>query len=123
VLIDPEITCADVASVAYHEWTHIAQVVYYGGTTTPDGTVVSDLVDGNTGRPYQVPIQELVADCATLLLTDEYGDDLGPRAYLQMTGGCPPDLLAMAREIVTNAGVKLTPGKASALGSAGAGVA
>lgn len=118
VMLDPELDCADVPSVAYHEWTHIAQADHYGGTATLTATVTSDLVD-KTGHPHKVAVQEVVADCAAMLLADEFGDARGPRPYMAMLGGCPPDMLAMAREVVTSAGVKLAEGGASPLGAVG----
>lgn len=116
--------CTEVPGTAWHEWAHFAQADYYGdATTTLRGRVTSDLVDATTKRPFTVAVHEVVADCAAMLLADQYGDrpDRGP--YLRMLGGCPPDMLAMAREIVTHAGVTLTAGTSSALGSVGAGVA
>lgn len=122
VLLDPGMGC-DLTATIYHEWAHVAEVVYYGGDATPEGEIVSDLTDEVTGKPYVIDVQEAVADCASVLLLDEF--DLGPRqhSYLPRLGGCAPEQLALARDIVTNAGVKLTPGKVSALGSVGAGVA
>lgn len=121
VLLDPDMSC-DLTATIRHEWAHVAQVDYYGGTTTPSGTIVSDQVD-QSGEPYVLDVQEIVADCASMLLSDEFGDGPADRSYLPMLGGCPPDMLAMAREIVTHAGVQLTPATSSALGSVGAGVA
>jgi hypothetical protein len=123
VMIDPHIDCTDVPSVAYHEWTHIAQADYYGGGGLLDTTVTSDLVDDATGRPHEVSIHEVVADCAAMLLTDEHGDDPGPRPYMGMLGGCPADMLARAREVITQAGAELTDSAVSPLSEVGAAVA
>lgn len=122
VLLDPELKCSDVASVAYHEWTHIAQTDYYGGAGMLDSTITSDVVDEETGRPHEVSVPEVVADCAAMLLASEYGDELGPRPYLQMLGGCPPDMVRMAQEIVTHAGVELPESGHDSLGSVGSAV-
>lgn len=121
VLLDPGMGC-DLRATIRHEWAHIAQVEYYGGDNTPNGTIISDQVDDH-GDPYVLDVQEIVADCASYLLTDEVGGGQPDRSYLPMLGGCPPEMLGLAREIVTHAGVRLTPGTASALGSVGAGVA
>jgi hypothetical protein len=124
VLIDPEIDCADVAQVAFHEWTHIAVARQLGDAAQPPtGTVTSDLVDDKTGKPFVVDRHEIVADCASLLLLDEYGYPPAWHVYAGMVGGCSPDLLTSAAEVIERAGVKLTDGTATALGSVGAGVA
>lgn len=122
VLLDPGMSC-DLAATIRHEWAHIAQVDYYGGDTTPNGTLISDLVDEDTGKHYELDVQEIVADCVSYLLTDEAGITQPDRSYLPMLGGCPAAQLGLAREVVTHAGVTLTPGTSSALGSVGAGVA
>lgn len=122
VILDPDMTC-NIRSTIFHEWVHLAQVVYYGGTTTPEGEVVSDIVDEKTGRPYRVPVQEVVADCGSLLLVDKFGGEQPSRSYLPMIGGCPAHLLALAHDVVTNAGVSLPAGRAASLAAIGSGVA
>jgi hypothetical protein len=104
VLLDPQLDCADVPAVAYHEWTHIAQADYYGGDGVPDTTVTSDLLDEETGRPHVVSVHEVVADCAAML------------------GGCPPDMLARAREVITQAGAELTASTVEPLAEVGTAV-
>lgn len=117
--LDPDLDCRDIPAVAYHEWTHIAQVDYYGGDGLLGGTITSDLVDEKSGRPHEVAVHEVVADCAAMLLADEHGDAHGPRPYLSMLGGCPPDTMGMARDVVTAAGVELTDSVQVASGSVG----
>ena len=122
VLLDPDMRC-DLRGTIFHEWGHLAQIKYYGGDTTPDGELVSDVVDKKTGQPYRVAVQEVAADCISVLLVGEYGGEQPPRSYLPMIGGCPVDLLALARDMVTGAGVRLDPGSAVPLDVAGAGAA
>ena len=121
VLIDPRLECAEVPGVVVHEWTHIVQADLYGGGL-PDGTLTSDLVDDHTGRRFEVPVQEVVADCAAALLTGAWTgtSDRGP--YLRMLGGCPADMAARAREVLAHGGVTLDDGRAP-LSQVGAGVA
>lgn len=121
VLLDPGMKC-NLRGTILHEWMHLAEIEYYGGNT-PEGTLTSDLLDEDTGRQYVIPVQEVVADCGSLLLLDEFGFKPVTHSYLQRLGGCPPDTLALAREIALDAGVRLTSGNAFALASVGAGVA
>lgn len=123
-LLHAGMDCVDVPATVWHEWAHFAQARYYGdAATTLDGRIVSDLINDDTGEPFTVAVHEVVADCAAMLLADQYGalPDRGP--YLAMLGGCPPDMLAMARDIIGHAGVTLHPGTASPLAAVGAGVA
>lgn len=122
VLLDPDMSC-DLQVTVWHEWAHIAEVDYYGGDTTPGGQVTSDLIDEETGRPYVVDVQEIVADCISVLIADEMGAAPKPHSYLQRTGGCDPGQLALARDIATSAGVRLSPGTGTALNAIGSGVA
>lgn len=121
VLLDPDMDCSLVATIA-HEWGHLASIVYYGGDQTPEGSMISDVVDESTGRPYKVSVQEIVADCISVLLLDEMGLKQPARAYLPRVGGCPPDIFALASDIVTSAGARLTPGNATSLAAIGHGV-
>lgn len=122
VLLDPGMSC-DLQVTVWHEWGHIAEVEYYGGDTTPEGQVVSDLVDEKTGLPYVVDVQEIVADCISVLIADEVGAAPKPHSYLQRTGGCDSGQLALARDIATHAGVRLSPGTGTTLAVIGSGVA
>lgn len=122
VLLDPGMGC-DLTATIRHEWAHIAQVHYYGGDSTPSGTLVSDQVDPDTGRNYELDVQEIVADCVSYLLTDEAGTAQPGRSYLPRLGGCPPEQLALAREVIEHAGVRLTEGTATPLSESGSAVA
>lgn len=122
VLLDPDMGC-DLQVTIWHEWGHIAEVEYYGGDTTPEGQVVSNLIDEKTGQPYVVDVQEIVADCISVLIADEMGAAPKPHSYLQRTGGCGPGQLALARDIATNASARLTPGTGTTLAAVGSGVA
>lgn len=124
VLIDPEIRCADVAAVAFHEWTHVATATQFGDAAQPPtGTVTSDLVDEETKQPYVVARHEVVADCASALLLDEHGYPPARHVYADMMGGCAPDLMASAREVLGQAGVRLAEGTATPLSEVGSAVA
>lgn len=121
VLLDPGMKC-ELRSTIFHEWLHLAEIEYYGGGT-PDGTVTSDLLDEDTGKRFVIPVQEVVADCGSLALLDEFGHEPTVHSYLQRLGGCPPDTMALAVEIIEHTGVRLTPGRVHALAAVGAGVA
>lgn len=124
VLLDPELDCRDVPAVAYHEWTHIATAVYYGGDRLMD-TTVRGLANPDTGRPHEVPVLELVADCGAALLTAVHGDRFTHHPMLDRAGGCAPDMIERALAVLEAGGldVRRLPGLSVPLGPVGSGVA
>ena len=121
VMLDPDLACAEVASTAYHEWIHIATVEVYGGPGALTGTVTGNQIDPATGRHFETPVDEVVADCGALLLAAEHGARATRRPYLDRTGGCPAHELELAHQIVTGAGARITSSAAASPTAIGTG--
>lgn len=123
VLLDPELDCRDVPTVASHEWTHIATAVYYGGDRFGD-TTVRGVPNPESGRPHEVPVLELVADCGAALLTAVRGDRFLHHPMLDRAGGCAPDILERTLAVLEAGGidVRTLPELPAVLGPVGSGV-
>lgn len=121
VLLDPDLDCADVPKVWFHEWTHIATSVYYGGENALTGTVPG--LPDETGRPRTLKVDEVIADCGAALLSVRHGERFEHHAYWDLAGGCPPDLLERTRLILEAAGIPTVDGLVLPPGPVGSGVA